>query len=158
MLFSSPHFAPISASSNPGINCPLPMVRSKPSALPPSNAMPSTKPSKSIFTMWSFLTDLSLDSTSSPCDCAIISSRSWIAFFSGVGILGVGILDSRASRLKSGIMEIAISTSIASLPLSNFVIMGSPINCCGVSCSSLSALDSISCISSLCASFSKESL
>ena len=48
--FVSPALVPTSWSSKPGINCPDPSSNSKPSAVPPSKASPSIRPTKSILT------------------------------------------------------------------------------------------------------------
>ena len=59
---SSPAFLPSNCSSYPGMNDPDPNSKSNPSAFPPSNATPSTNPSKSIFTISPFLDFFETDS------------------------------------------------------------------------------------------------
>ena len=89
---SSSIFIPIIWSSNPGINVLLPISNSWPSAFPPSNATPSTNPSKSITAISPFSTGLSsIDINLELCSC--ICPNSWLISSSDTvySIFGISI-------------------------------------------------------------------
>jgi len=79
--FSSSIFIPITWSSNPGINVLLPISKSWFSAFPPSNATPSTNPSKLMLAMSPFSTGLSSTETNLEL-CSCICSNSCATSFS----------------------------------------------------------------------------
>ena len=113
MSFSSPIFIPIIWSSNPGINVLLPITNSWFSAFPPSNATPSTKPSKSITVVSFFSTGLSSTFTSLAflsCICPIswsmsFSSTLYSTFLSSIPLyfpnVTSGLVCTTAVKIKS---------------------------------------------------------
>ena len=143
-------------SSNPGMNCPEPILRLNFSAFPPSNATPSTKPSKSISVISPSFTALFLFIFSNGAFCEAISlSFSSTSFAVAVGFLNVGTAFSYPSAFTSGLKESSSSTSILSSFLSYFLKIGSPMmsaalipaSAIPISISALSASDSASCLS-----------